>query len=127
METSITVAEILKTKKPIGLKLYSSTFDYIKFNGVYKDKIYSYSEDSNAHSVKPDGKMHDGGECIIFPSKEMRDWSKFTWKKGDVLVSNDDSTEVIFDVCMMVSLRVLACHVVQAKTILLSTLKWKSN
>lgn len=41
--------------------------------------------------------MFDGGECIIFPSKEMRDWSKFAWKKGDVLVSNDGGTEVIFD------------------------------
>ena len=30
--------------------------------------------------------MYDGGECIIFPSKEMRDWKKFSWKKGDVLV-----------------------------------------
>ena len=27
----------------------------------------------------------------------MRDWSKFQWKKGDVLVSNDGGTEVIFD------------------------------
>ena len=27
----------------------------------------------------------------------MRDWSKFAWKKGDVLVSNDGGTEVIFD------------------------------
>lgn len=41
--------------------------------------------------------MYDGGECIIFPSKEMRDWDKFSWKKGDVLVSNDGGTEVIFD------------------------------
>ena len=43
------------------------------------------------------GNMYDGGECIIFPSKEMRDWSKFSWKKGDVLISNDGGTEVIFD------------------------------
>lgn len=27
----------------------------------------------------------------------MRDWSKFAWKKGDILVSNDGGTEVIFD------------------------------
>lgn len=96
METSINIAEILKTKRPIRLKLYSSTFGYIKFNGVYKDKIYFYSEDSNAHSVKPDGKMCDGGECIIFPSREMRDWSKFTWKKGDVL-TNSSGFKVFFD------------------------------
>ena len=96
MEQKLNIAEILKGK-PVGLKFYSNTFGYIKFNGVYKDKIYFYSEDSNAHSVKPDGKMYDGGECIIFPSKEMRDWSKFTWKRGDVLVSNEIGTEVIFD------------------------------
>lgn len=96
METSINIAEILKTKRPIRLKLYSSTFGYIKFNGVYKDKIYFYSEDSNAHSVKSDGKMCDDGECIIFPSREMRDWSKFAWKKGDVLVSNDGNKKVFF-------------------------------
>lgn len=41
--------------------------------------------------------MYDDGECVVFPSKEMRDWSKFAWKKGDVLVSNDGGTEVIFD------------------------------
>jgi hypothetical protein len=27
----------------------------------------------------------------------MADWSKFAWKKGDILVSNDGGTEVIFD------------------------------
>ena len=41
--------------------------------------------------------MYDGGECIIFPSKEMRDWSKFQWEKGDILISNNGGTEVIFD------------------------------
>jgi hypothetical protein len=34
------------------------------------------------------GKLYDDGECIIFPSKEMRDWSKFAWKKGDVLINS---------------------------------------
>nr|DAM10340.1 MAG TPA: hypothetical protein [Caudoviricetes sp.] len=96
MEQKLNIAEILKDK-PVELKLYSSTFGYIKFNGVHKDKIYFSSEDTNVHSVKTNGKMYDGGECIIFPSKEMRDWSKFAWNKGDVLVSNDGGTEVIFD------------------------------
>ena len=96
MEQKLNIAEILKDK-PVGLKLYSSTFGYISFNGIYKDKVYFYSEDTNVHSVKPNGKMYDGGECIIFPSKEMRDWEKFSWKKGDVLISSDGSIEVIFD------------------------------
>lgn len=96
MEEKINIAEILKDK-PVGLKLYSSTFGCIRFNGVYKDKVYFYSEDTNAHSVNQYGKMYDGGECIIFPSKEMRDWSKFAWKPGDVLVNKDGDVHIIFD------------------------------
>lgn len=95
METKINIADILKNK-PVGLKFYSNTFGYISFNGVHKDKVYFFSEDTNAHSVKPNGKMYDGGECIIFPSKEMRDWEKFSWKKGDVLVS-EDNVHIIFE------------------------------
>ena len=96
MEQNINISEIMKDKS-VGLKFYSNTFGYISFNGVHKDRVYFFSEDNNAHSVKPNGKMYDGGECIIFPSKEMRDWSKFQWEKGDVLISNDGGTEVIFD------------------------------
>lgn len=40
--------------------------------------------------------MYDSGECIIFPSKEMRDWEKFSWKKGDVL-TNSSGFKVFFD------------------------------
>lgn len=85
MEEKINIAEILKDK-PLLLKFYSTTFGRITFNGVHKGKVYFFSEDTNAHSVKQNGKMYDGGECIIFPSKEMRDWEKFSWKKGDVLL-----------------------------------------
>lgn len=95
MEQKLNIAEILKDK-PVELKLYSSTFGYIKFNGVHKDKVYFSSEDTNMHSVKPNGKMYDSGECIIFPSKKMRDWSKFSWKKGDVL-TNSSGFKVFFD------------------------------
>lgn len=63
---------------------------------------YNYPSKGNgyrypAYDYKTLEIMYDGGECIIFPSKEMRDWSKFSWKKGDILISNDGSTEVIFD------------------------------
>lgn len=95
MEAKINIAEILKDK-PLLLKFYSTTFGRITFNGVHKGKVYFFSEDTNAHSVKQNGKMYDGGECIIFPSKEMRDWSKFAWKKGDILVSKDN-VHIIFE------------------------------
>lgn len=95
MEKELNIAAILKDK-PVGLKFYSPTFGCVTFNGVHKDKVYFFSKDTNAHSVKQNGKMFDDGECIIFPSKEMRDWEKFSWKKGDVLVSNDSDSHIIF-------------------------------
>ena len=95
MEQKLNIAKILKDK-PVKLKLYSPTFGYIKFNGVHKDKVYFSSKDTNVHSVKPNGKMYDSGECIIFPSKKMRDWSKFAWKRGDVL-TNSSGFKVFFD------------------------------
>ena len=55
MKEKINIADILKDK-PVGFKFYSNTFGYISFNGVHKDKVYFFSEDTNAHSVKPNGK-----------------------------------------------------------------------
>nr|DAF54484.1 MAG TPA: hypothetical protein [Siphoviridae sp. ctKwY15] len=95
MEKELNIAAILKDK-PVGLKFYSPTFGCVTFNGVHKGKVYFFSKDTNAHSVKQNGKMYNGGECIIFPSKEMRDWEKFSWKKGDVLVSKDN-VHIIFE------------------------------
>ena len=37
------------------------------------------------------------GLQILLPSKSMRDWRKFNWKKGDVLISNDGKKEVFFN------------------------------
>lgn len=41
------------------------------------------------HNKEPwfdkDGKLCKEGVLCIYPSKSMRDWSKFSWKKGDVL------------------------------------------
>ena len=36
------------------------------------------------------------GLQILFPSNEMRDWAKFSWKKGDILVSKDN-VYIIFE------------------------------
>ena len=37
------------------------------------------------------------GLRILLPSKEMRDWSKFAWKKGDVLVNKEGDVYIIFE------------------------------
>ena len=95
MEAKINIAEILKDK-PKGLNLYSPVYGKVKFEAVHKDKIYFY-HDMNEHSVKSNGKSFDDGEVVIFPSQEMRDWSKFAWKPGDVLVNKDGNVHIIFD------------------------------
>lgn len=103
MEEKINIVEILKDK-PQGTKLYSSACGKCKLEEV-DDKSFKISFYSSKFGfmnggegyLDKNGKSHDDGECVVFPSKEMRDWSKFAWKKGDVLVSNDGGTEVIFD------------------------------
>lgn len=103
METKLNIAEILKDK-PKGTKLYSSACGKCELKEA-DDKSFKISFYSSRFGFMTggegtfgkNGNLYDDGECIIFPSKEMRDWSKFAWKKGDVLVSNDNTTEVIFN------------------------------
>ena len=89
MEENINIAAILKDK-PNGIRLYSPIFGECTFCCV--------REDTNDICVK----KHNGvkeffdskglysilGEVMIFPSKEMHDWEKFSWKRGDVLISD---------------------------------------
>lgn len=95
METEINIVEILKDK-PQGTKLYSSACGKCKLEEVddksFKISFYNskfgFMNGGEGHLDK-NGKLYDDGECVVFPSKEMRDWRKFDWKKGDVLVNKD--------------------------------------
>lgn len=93
----ITIAEIIKNK-PGGTKLYSPIFGECTFSFVQDgtNSIFIINNDKNHVPFNSKGKYYDGGECLLFPSKEMRDWSKFAWKKGDVLVSKDN-VHIIFE------------------------------
>ena len=101
MEQKLNIAEILKNK-PRGTKLYSMIHGKCSSEAV-TDEIFKINFCTSKFGLTQSGEctlikfgnMYDGGECIIFPSKEMRDWSKFQW--DDVLISNDGGTEVIFD------------------------------
>ena len=93
MEEKINVAAILKDK-PQGTKLYSSACGKCKLEEV-DDKSFKISFYNSKFGfmnggegyLDKNGKLYDDGECVVFPSKEMRDWRKFAWKKGDVLYS----------------------------------------
>lgn len=94
MVEKINIVEILKDK-PQGTKLYSFACGKCKLEEV-DDKSFKISFYNSKFGfmnggegyLDKNGKLYDDGECIIFPSKEMRDWSKFAWKKGDVLINS---------------------------------------
>ena len=97
MEAKINIAEILKDK-PQGTKLYDLLYnievelDTIRTTDT-ETVVWCTNETGNNttchHGYSEFGTVrgcHDGLQ-ILLPSKEMQDWSKFAWKKGDVLVS----------------------------------------
>lgn len=85
MEAKINVAEILKDK-PVNTKLYSPLFGDVYFSHV-KDSIINVEHHTGVSKFFNSGRYYnyDESEPLLFPSMEMRDWSKFTWKKGDLL------------------------------------------
>lgn len=95
--------EILKDK-PLGTKLYSSAcgkcrlveVDDKSFKISFYNSKFGFMNGGEGYLDK-NGKLYDDGECVVFPSKEMRDWGKFSWKKGDVLVNKDGDVHIIFE------------------------------
>ena len=87
MNKNIDLAKILENC-PEGTKFYSYIFgEETYFQGVSLRKgeprpIFIYGKDGKGQSFCLSRKGHpyadNYGECCIFPSKEMRDWSKFT-------------------------------------------------
>lgn len=73
------IAEILK-KCPKYTNLYSPIFGEVKLVGVDKKYITCRTSDGFEDSFQYDGKYmakyHDA-ECMLFPSRDQRDWSKF--------------------------------------------------
>lgn len=98
MEEELNIANILKDK-PSSTKLYADAFGELSLEYVNLSKdnsIYVKTKKFNCCSFYSDGKYLKEGESILVPSKKMRDWNKFAWKKGDVLVSDDGKSHVIF-------------------------------
>lgn len=99
MEEKINVVEILKDK-PVNTKLWSPLFGDVYTSSICsEDTIIIVNHHAESSSFYNNGKYfnHAEAEPLLFPSKEMRDWSKFAWKKGDILVSNDSDSHIIFN------------------------------
>lgn len=91
METNINIAKILKNVS-IDTKLYSPLFGdvFLKYIGEMFITVRHHGTVANFYH---NGRLYDyeGTEPMLLPSREMRDWSKFTWKKGDVLSCGVDN------------------------------------
>ena len=105
MNENIDLTKILKDC-PMGWKFYSSVYGDVEFLWVshccpvplhgQDDELYLMEDlmrkkypiriksRFGEYGVSHEGKLRDGaGECTLFPSREQRDWSKFTapWYK----------------------------------------------
>lgn len=91
MEKDINVADILKDK-PANTKLYSPLFGYVYLLRL-SNNIVEVSHHGEPSQFYNNGRYFNyyESEPLLFPSKEMRDWSKFAWKKGDVLSCGVDN------------------------------------
>jgi hypothetical protein len=105
MKEKINIAEILKDK-PQRTILY----DYLHNIDVEFDNVEITEIETSIWCTRDKGGYNElfgysklgtlrgwlDGLQILLPSKEMRDWSKFAWKKGDVLMADLDNI-CIFD------------------------------
>lgn len=107
MEVKINVAEILKDK-PQGIKLYDLLRNIdVELDKVNTTNVGTYIECTSTNEVGSTlmfdysklgtEKCWLDGLQILLPSKDMRDWAKFSWKKGDVLKNTAYEESVIFD------------------------------
>lgn len=94
------IYEILKGV-PVGTKLYTPMcgkvgFAYLATNKEAGEAIWT-TDKNGEYTYNKNGRWMEGGEVMLFPSDKMRDWSKFSWKKGDVLVTEDGAAHIIFE------------------------------
>ena len=89
MNEKIDLTEILKYC-PVGWELYSSVIGEVSFKEINNDEDYPIivdCEDWGIERFTSEGKLYkkNNGECTLFPSKDQRDWSKFSapWYKPE--------------------------------------------
>ena len=107
MNENIDLTKILKDC-PKGFKLYSLLHGEVSFRGIDETSDYPITydypimgcmgESTSAFYLTRNGSYSSNynGDCILFPSKEQRDWSKFTatWYKKEKF---DPKTLMPFD------------------------------
>ena len=100
MENNINIAEILKDYSK-GTKLYSPLFGKVTLKEVNINilvPIKVIDSLNNYNCFFKTGLYYNraNAECLLFPSSEIRDWTKF-FKRGDVVIKNGGGMAAVFD------------------------------
>lgn len=100
MNNEINIAEILKDC-PKGTKLYSPLFGNITLEEVDTSitvpiKVIDSLNSYNCFTKTGLYYNRTNAECLLFPSSEMRDWTKF-FKRGDMVITNGGGMAAVFD------------------------------
>ena len=91
MNENLDLVEILKDC-PQGTKLYSTVYGEVELEKIKDNSNYPIVvminlnrivKEENLVSFTFDGRLFEefDGECVLFPSREERDWSKFKQTK----------------------------------------------
>lgn len=84
MNENLNLVEILKNC-PIGTEFYHSIYNKVYFvcidldDSDYPIRFSLHTDYLPNIAITKNGKhiKHFDGECVLFPSKDQRDWSKF--------------------------------------------------
>ena len=95
MNEELNLVEILKNV-PSGTKFWSDVYGEICFEGVDEDPNYPLNFESNCYTEY--GQLYKGkGQCVLFPSKTQRDWSKFVveevFEKDEPVMCSEDGID----------------------------------
>lgn len=72
---------------PIGTRLYSPALGGVEFMGIHENELYPINvrtSNGSWESFTCDGKLYAmirDAECLLLPSRDQRDWSKFQMSK----------------------------------------------
>ncbi len=73
MNENINLCELLKGHE--GKKFYTSIHGNVILMGI--NRAYDRPIITNHIDLYPNGKFNENGECLLFPSKDQRDWNKW--------------------------------------------------
>lgn len=108
------IAEILE-KYPKGITLYSPLRGEVKLDEItieHKD-IFVTTKDNMILSFNKYGQYLSNGECLLFPTKDVREWDKLpdNFGNGDFVVCDDEYNIQMFIVESYKSHKRAKCHI----------------